>query len=153
METVLALEWLAPEAGRIAQLLVDEREARRRRRQPSSEEEAMRSELRAREKLPAEYRGAADDARIAELRQLIAEMELGGSAPPRRGLLPSAPAQVAHYRHMWATGSWVLGDWSVPEAPDPPLSDEARNKMWLSLTDRVLIDLRGRRVVSVSWRL
>jgi hypothetical protein len=153
LEKVLALEWLAPEAGRIAQLLVDEREARRRRRQPSSEEVAMRSELRARERLPAEFRGAADDARIAELRQLIAEAELGGSGPPRRGLLPSAPAQVAHYRHMWATGSWVLGDWSVPEAPDPPLPDERRNRMWLDLTDRVLIDLRGRRVVSVSWRL
>jgi DNA invertase Pin-like site-specific DNA recombinase len=153
LERVLALEWLAPQASRIAQLLIDEREARRRRRQPSSAEVALRQELRARERLPVEFRAPADAARIVELRQLIVATELEGSSPPRRGLLPSAPAQVALYRNMWATGSWVLGDWSVPEAPDPPLLDKDRNTMWLDLTDRVIVDLEARRVVEVIWRL
>lgn len=150
LERRLALEHLAPEAARIAEVLVGERGVNRKVR-ASAETLALRSELRARLKMQEEFRQPADEARIAELRQLLAASEKAQGIASR-GFLPSDPWQVRLYRQLWESGAWVTGSQEGDEV-DPPLAPERRNELWRSLTDQVLVDVPSQSITRVTWRL
>jgi hypothetical protein len=97
---------------------------------------AMRQELAARLKMPAEYRQPADQHRIAQLRELLGAVTAEGGSAAAFGFWRGLQTSLIR------SGAWL----------DPAIkTNEERNTFWLATTDAVTVNLLDR-TAAVTWR-